>query len=106
MKELILQPQEGKSLADFGVLHLPDIQFVTYCFESFGLNRGIYNTIDQWLYEFGFANIMQRRQIIVAFLDEMKQKDSRERSSSILRFGKGGLTKQLYDFVQLNRTSE
>lgn len=91
---------EERTLAEAEVLHLPDIQFVTYCFEIFGLNRGIYNTIDQWLFEHGFADIVQRRKIIVTFLNDLQAKHGLERNGSILRFGKGGLTKQLYDYVQ------
>ncbi|MCZ8522738.1 MULTISPECIES: RNA-binding protein [Paenibacillus] len=79
------------------VLQLPDFQFVTYCFETFGLNRGIYNTIDEWLYRFGVREITQRRQTIIAFLTE-QQRQGRS-PGTYLKFGKGGLTKLLHEFV-------
>ncbi|WP_159883694.1 RNA-binding protein [Paenibacillus puerhi] len=78
-------------------VQLPDIQFVTYCFEHYGLNRGIYNTVDEWLYEFGIRDIINRRRLIVEFLESL-QGTERTRGT-YLKFGKGGLTKQLSDFI-------
>ncbi|MFD0679817.1 MULTISPECIES: RNA-binding protein [unclassified Paenibacillus] len=87
------------ALSESEVQHLPDIQFVNYCYQTFGLNRGIYNTIDQWLYDFGFRDIVGRRELTIAFLNDVQKKNGKERTGTILRFGKGGLTKQLYDFI-------
>ncbi|NHN30621.1 RNA-binding protein [Paenibacillus agricola] len=84
-------------------LHLPDIQFVNYCFQEYGLNRGIYNTIDQWLFSFGYKEIIGRRQITVNFLKDIHNKHGKDRSN-VLRFGKGGLTKQLHDFIHLPKS--
>ncbi|MEK8128456.1 RNA-binding protein [Paenibacillus filicis] len=78
-------------------VQLPDIQFVTYCFEHYGLNRGIYNTVDEWLYEYGIRDIIARRGLIVDFLESLQGPD-RSRGS-YLKFGKGGLTRQLSDFI-------
>ncbi|WP_426454096.1 RNA-binding protein [Paenibacillus sp. S-38] len=85
-------PQEG---AD--VLQLPDLLFVTYCFRTFGLNRGIYNTIDEWLYRSGILEITKRRQTVIAFLSE-QQRQGRP-PGTYLKFGKGALTGLLHDFV-------
>ncbi|MBE1441924.1 MULTISPECIES: hypothetical protein [unclassified Paenibacillus] len=99
---MIANVESWSELSESEVLHLPDIQFVTYCFQTFGLNRGIYNTIDQWLYNFGYKNVLQRRSATVSFLNLVKEKNGAERTNgSILRFGKGGVTKQLYDFIHL-----
>ncbi|MDQ1909134.1 RNA-binding protein [Paenibacillus sp. GD4] len=81
--------------------HLPDYQFVTHCFEVYGLNRGIYNTMDEWLYRFGIREVVQRRQTIAAFLSSPHLQE--RGNGRYLKFGKGGLTKQLYDFVQSSR---
>jgi riboflavin kinase len=97
---MILQNNQEVKLSETDALHLPDIQFVNFCFQAFGLNRGIYNTIDQWLYSFGYRDIIVRRTITLEFLKDIQQKNGKDRSS-ILRFGKGGLTKQLHDFVHL-----
>jgi riboflavin kinase len=99
---LILQNNPDAAIGETDALHLPDIQFVNYCFQRFGLNRGIYNTIDQWLYSFGYRDIVVRRSITVEFLQDIQHKHGKDRSS-LLRFGKGGLTKQLYDFIHLPR---
>lgn len=96
---MIPTPVTSPTITSAELQHLPDILFVSYCFEAFGLNRGIYNTIDQWLYDFGCAHIVHRRHIILAFLEEMQSKFGRDNNGTILRFGKGGLTKQLYDFI-------
>ncbi|MDF2669187.1 MAG: RNA-binding protein [Paenibacillus sp.] len=83
-------------MQEVDVAEVPDYKFVTYCFEQFGLNKGIYNTIDDWLYEYGFLHIVERRRIIIAFLQSLQGGHSR---NTFLKFGKGGLTKQLYDFI-------
>lgn len=97
---MILSNNPVEDVNEADELHLPDIQFVNYCFQTYGLNRGIYNTIDQWLFTFGYREIIGRRRITIDFLKDIHNKHGRDRSS-ILRFGKGGLTKQLHDFIHL-----
>jgi riboflavin kinase len=97
---MILQDNPEVEVNETEAVHLPDIQFVNYCFQTYGLNRGIYNTIDQWFYSFGYREIIGRRSITIDFLKDIQQKHGRDRSS-LLRFGKGGLTKQLYDYIHL-----
>lgn len=83
------------------VLNLPDIQFVNWCYRHFGLNRGVYNTIDEWLYGYGLRSIVARRNAIVAFL-EYAQQSSRSgagEQGGILRFGKGALIATLREFA-------
>ncbi|MFE5317475.1 RNA-binding protein [Paenibacillus sp. NPDC056579] len=98
---MIANASTWNELTETDLVHLPDIQFVTYCFQMFGLNRGIYNTIDQWLYDSGYKDVLQRRKATVSFLHLINEKGGRERTGSLLRFGKGGVTKQLYDFIHL-----
>ncbi|WP_338780401.1 hypothetical protein [Metabacillus sp. FJAT-52054] len=45
----------------------PDLVFQQYCKEVFGVNRGIYNTIDEWFFQAGAVSVLERRQIIVNF---------------------------------------
>ncbi|UUZ78979.1 hypothetical protein LJK88_27420 [Paenibacillus sp. P26] len=78
-------------------LQLPDLQFVNHCFRKYGLNRGIYNTIDEWLYRNGTREVIRRRQTILDFLSSLQQ--SEPGRSTFLKFGKGGLTKRLQEFV-------
>ncbi|WP_248925726.1 hypothetical protein [Paenibacillus hamazuiensis] len=93
--------QTDKQIDD-EVLHLPDIRFIEYCFTTFGLNRGIYNTIDSWMFDAGLREIVERRQAIVRFLAAARQDREAEPRRSLLKFGKGGLTKQLQQFVYRN----
>lgn len=100
MNDVVVHNNSEAEVNEAEALHLPDFQFVNYCFQTFGLNRGIYNTIDQWLYKFGYREIITRRSVTIDFLQDIQLKHGRDRSS-MLRFGKGGLTKQLDDFVHL-----
>lgn len=88
-------------IAEDEMLQLPDYRFVIYCFEQFGLNRGIYNTIDEWLYDQGYVNIIERRRELVRFLSAV-QAGGRKQGDRFLKFGKGGLMKRLGEFVEAN----
>jgi len=81
-------------------LNMPDLQFFNWCNQLFKVNRGIYNTIDQWFYEYGIISIYSRRIQLLAFLDSVKGELNELHSSKFLRFGHGGLTKRLNDFMK------
>ena len=74
-------------------IHLTDISFSKFCEFNYKINRGMYNTIDIWLYEQGETDILSRRRSILDFLNF-----SNESSLGKMRFGKGGLSKKLNDF--------
>ncbi len=78
-------------------LHFPDISFVRFCQEQYGVNKGIYNTIDLWFYERGFSNIVNRRQAILEFLQFAACKKSEGKIR--IKFGSHGLTAILNDFL-------
>lgn len=61
------------------------------------INRGVYNSIDNWFYEYGVINIMFRRIYILAFLEFVK--DDNHDSQKFMRFGHGGLTIKLKEFT-------
>lgn len=46
-------------------IHFTDLEFVRLCKEKFGLNRGVYNTVDAWFYEQGVTRITDRRAYIL-----------------------------------------
>lgn len=74
------------------LLHLPDLKFSQYCEEHFSVNKGIYNTIDQWFYRKGITDILERREKIILFIiDNCSNKGK-------VKFGPGGLKKALEDF--------
>lgn len=85
------------------LIHRPDIQFAVWCFEQYGLNKGVYNTIDERLFESGLTDIVSRRAALLSFLEQAKRRGVHIGESKFLRFGKGGLTAMLNDFLQAKR---
>ncbi|MGJ9460707.1 hypothetical protein [Oceanobacillus sp. CF4.6] len=78
------------------ILHLPDWQFVCFCRDRFGLNKGVYNTIDTWFYENGIINITERRKQIVYFLDSK----TNQMENGKLKFGPKKLNLFLSEHLQ------
>lgn len=74
------------------VIHLPDLAFVRYCENHFRINRGVYNAIDQWFADQHPLNIIQRRAIILRFLQWVSVYVPKEGK---LEFGSKGLAEQL-----------
>ncbi|AGK53537.1 hypothetical protein [Bacillus sp. 1NLA3E] len=86
-------------------LNLPDLQFFNWCNRKYGVNRGVYNTIDQWFYEYGIVEIQYRRIQILAFLEFNKDERLVEDQHKFIRFGHGGLTKRLNEFINESEQS-
>jgi hypothetical protein len=78
------------------VIHLTDLSFEKYCQEKFGINRGVYNTIDSWFYNKGVADIVARRKTIIRFLQYSHGKSAANGQS--LKFGHGGLRSRLDEY--------
>lgn len=76
--------------------HLPDLDFVRACWKEYGVNRGIYNVIDKWLYENGCIDIAKRRNTILRFLYFCQVENKMNKGS----FGKGGVCPALIEFMQ------
>lgn len=76
----------------------PDLAFHHYCLQMYRLNRGTYNTIDQWLYDNGHPEIKRRRRMIIRFLDVMAAEQAKG-ESKFLSFGRGNLVAELSRFV-------
>lgn len=49
-------------------LQLPDLQFGQLCESRFGINRGVYNTVEAMLYTAGISDIVTRRRTLLSFL--------------------------------------
>ncbi len=77
------------------LIHLPDLSFVQWCEKRYGLNRGVYNTIDAWFYENGTKDILKRRKMIVYFLNQYKQEQF---DGKRIKFGQGRLTSLLSEY--------
>jgi riboflavin kinase len=81
------------------LFHLPDLLFIRYCHEQFGINRGVYNTIDSWLFQKGITDILDRRETIFHFLSKWLQEDQ-EKNQGKIKIGHGNLTKRLTDYFE------
>lgn len=78
------------------LFHLPDLQFAQFFDQRFSVNKGIYNTIDQWFYQMGVTNITERRNMMLQFM-LANCSDGKK-----VKFGSGGLTKKLQLFFARN----
>lgn len=79
------------------VIHYTDYSFQKFCNENFGINRGVYNTIENWFYTKGIKNITRRRQAILAFL-EFTAADFHHLEQRRIRFGSGRLVMKLNEY--------
>ncbi|UFJ40900.1 hypothetical protein LOK74_23415 [Brevibacillus humidisoli] len=75
-------------------IHLPDLWFINMCESRYGINRGIYNTIDAWFFRQGIKDILHRRQTILSFLEFMRSQSDRQ-GNARRKFGPGGLSVKL-----------
>ena len=90
---------EKSKLGEAVHLNLPDLHFFLSCQNKYKINKGVYNTIDNWFYEHGIVPIINRRIHILAFLDYVNQKKD-SISHKYVRFGNGGLTRTLNEFTE------
>src|SRR3954467_5507579 len=94
---------ETKKENSFGTskyLNLPDLQFYHWCNQQYQVNRGVYNTIDQWFFEYGIVNIHYRRIQLLAFLEFAKGETfEQDKQQKFIRFGHRGLKKRLTEFI-------
>ena len=74
------------------MLNLPDILFARLCESKFAINKGVYNTIDNWFFEKGIVQITSRRELILTFFQSIYIQQTK------VKFGPGGLTMKLDTF--------
>jgi riboflavin kinase len=84
-------------MAEEHPIHLPDLKFVQYCNRNFRINRGIYNTIDEYFYNEGMLNITRRRRKIIGFLTYLRHTNS-IKSNGKINIGNCGLSSKLHAF--------
>ncbi|WP_134704371.1 hypothetical protein [Ammoniphilus sp. YIM 78166] len=72
-------------------VQMPDLSFIRLCESRYGVNRGVYNAIDQWFYEQGWIDIVNRRKTILSFLARQARQP----------FGHGGLSSKLQEYCNL-----
>jgi riboflavin kinase len=92
--------EKWDSLQQNEYLNLPDLQFFLWCHQNFKLNRGVYNTIDTWFYNYGVNHIIHRRMFILSFLNFVNESSQDQGNQKFLRFGNGGLTSKLHQYME------
>jgi len=75
------------------ILHFTDLSFFHYCHKKFRVNRGVFNTIDEWFYNKGEVNILQRRKHMIKFLAFVTNDET-----EYVKFGPGGLSTKLIQY--------
>lgn len=85
------------SIGELTSVHSTDLSFMQFCEREFGINRGIYNTIDNWFFNIGVKNLLKRRKTIIIFLQGLQMKGN-EKPKNKIKFGHGGLTLCLSEF--------
>jgi hypothetical protein len=79
-------------------VHLTDFSFSKLCENTFGVNRGVYNTIDSKFYEQGIRDIISRRKTIISFLT-FAVGTSGDLKCHKPNFGHGGLSLKINEFL-------
>ncbi|WP_251551669.1 hypothetical protein [Neobacillus muris] len=82
------------------LIHLPDLLFHQFCIKQFGINRGVYNTIDKWFFDNGNTSILERRLRIFHFLNWCLQNGLS--ANGKIKFGPGNLSKNLIEYSKGN----
>nr|WP_246869473.1 hypothetical protein [Priestia megaterium] len=95
-----LKTTKQNTLEKSEYLNLPDLQFFQWCHSQYGLNKGIYNTIDQWFYGIGIERVQYRRIFILKFLEFSKDYGVVKDQQKFIRFGNGGLIRRLQGFMR------
>jgi hypothetical protein len=58
----------------------------------------VFNTIDDWFFEYGVIDVLNRRFYILAFLEFVKGDIHGTRAQKFIKFGHGGLAIKLKEF--------
>jgi riboflavin kinase len=83
-------------------INMPDLPFFELCEQNFGINRGVFNTIDSMFYEKGFKNIHSRRKEILTFL-KYSFGEPKGIKCSRNKFGHGGLSLKLNEYCLITQ---
>lgn len=99
----IRKRKEGETVEKKEAIHLPDIDFVRHCERKFRVNRGIYNTIDEWFYHEGITGITERRASTLEFLEYLHGVNGIKNNGKI-NFKSHGLASRLQSFLKAKRS--
>lgn len=90
---------KGETLTNRDTFSLPDLHFYKWCGLTYGINRGVYNTLDALLFEKGFKDVYERRLVLISFLEYSLREDLYDEKRKAMKFGRGNLTVKLSEFV-------
>ncbi|PIC63174.1 RNA-binding protein [Sporosarcina sp. P13] len=82
------------------LFHLPDRRFFEWCARSYSINRGIFNVIDSWLFDYGMKDIVSRRKAMDHYLRYLLLHGFYNEKKLYLQFGKKGVTESLSNFAE------
>ncbi|ARF17113.1 hypothetical protein [Sporosarcina ureae] len=82
------------------LFHLPDRRFFDWCAKSYSINRGIFNVIDSWLFEYGMKDIISRRRAMDNYLRYLLTQGFYNEKKLFLQFGKKGVKESLSNFAE------
>jgi riboflavin kinase len=99
-------PVQKGNLEKSEYLNLPDLNFFLRCQQQYRVNKGVFNTIDHWFYEYGMVNIIHRRIYLLAFLEYVTDGNSKPDHHKYIKFGNGGLTRRLHQFIEETETEK
>lgn len=80
--------------------HLPDKQFFDWCAKNYSINRGVFNVVDSWFFDYGMKNIITRRQAMDQYLRYLVSNGYYCKQKLFLEFGKGGVKESLNCFAE------
>ncbi|PIC63234.1 hypothetical protein CSV79_12895 [Sporosarcina sp. P13] len=81
-------------------INITDSSIVSICNKIYGVNKGIFNKIDEWFYHIGVVNIKERRRTILLFMEHIQL--NKISTQSTVPFGSGGLRIMFDSFVESN----
>ncbi|MFS0638846.1 hypothetical protein AB1K84_23420 [Mesobacillus foraminis] len=81
-------------------LNLPDLKFYSRCYELYQILRGVFNTIDNWFFEYGVVDVLNRRFYILTFLEFISKNIPAAETQKFIKFGHGGLAIKLKEFIK------
>lgn len=88
---------DKRNAKEYKIIDLPDLSFVQHCQQKFGINRGIYNTIDECLFNKGIVDIGKRRNTVLKFLAYLHHCNGISKNGQI-KVGNRGLSSRLNEF--------
>jgi riboflavin kinase len=96
----LLKEERKSSLKKNAYLTLSERSFFTWCRCCYEIDKGIYNMINTWFYEYGITNRIFRRLHMVAFLRFLKDIGLEAELQINTGFARARVTEKLTQFLK------